>query len=57
MTNLSSLKLVVADAAGPAVALLDSVDDRNRMADDPKWLIKFDDELDDDNEEEGADGS
>lgn len=47
-TNLSSLKLlavvvVVADGASP--------DDRNRIAEDPKWLIKFDEEFDDDNDD------
>ena len=49
-TNLSSLKLlaavvvvVVADGASP--------DDRNRIADDPKWLIKFVEEFDDDNDD------
>lgn len=31
--------------------------DRNRMADDPKWLIKFDAELDEGNEDDVVDGS
>ena len=49
-TNLSSLKLlaavVVVVVAGGA-----SPDERNRIADDPKWLIKFDEEFDDDNDD------
>jgi hypothetical protein len=36
--------------AAAALAALLSPDERNRMADDPKWLIKFDEEFDDDND-------
>lgn len=52
-TNLSSLKLLV-DVVAMSLGWLA---DRNRMADDPKWLIKFDAELDEGNEDDVVDGS
>lgn len=50
-TNLSSLKLFV----DVVVVSMGCVADRNRMADDPKWLIEFDDEFDEGNEDNVVD--